>query len=226
MLVSPFRRTRWLSVLSLAAVALGFGDQPISAQGTPATQLLILRAQADSSGGTLHIEGRNFISRNDPIVTVSMADQSLPSRNRAPSTSLPPSGHHPAGNVFLKVSRGRGAVQNDAFYVTVGLTGFAGPQGEKGEKGDKGDQGEPGAAGPQGQQGLQGVPGAPGAAGPPGPTGPPRPPGPQGPPSGWPAPRRTRRARSTNRRVGVGDKHLHHSWWLELRQRRELPGRL
>jgi hypothetical protein len=170
MLLSRLKRTRWLSVLSLAAVALGVGDQPMSAQGTPATQLLILRAQADSSGGTLLIEGRNFISRNDPIVTVSMADQVLNVEESSAVhivATLPAT--IPPGTYLLKVSRGRGAVQNDAFYVTVGLTGAAGPQGEKGDKGDKGDPGEPG------------TPGATGATGPPGP------PGPQGPPGATPA---------------------------------------
>ena len=188
MLSSRFTRTRWLSAVTLALVTLGFGDQPMSAQGTPATQLLILRAQADSGGGTLLIEGRNFISRNDPIVTVSMADQFLTVEESSAVhivATLPAT--IPPGTYLLKVSRGRGTVQNDAFYVTVGLTGAAGPQGVKGDKGDKGDQGEPGPAGPQGQQGLQGVPGAPGAAGPPGPTGPAGPPGPQGPPGVTPA---------------------------------------
>ena len=152
---SRFKRTRWLSGLALAIVALGFGDRPMSAQGTPATQLLILRAQADSSGETLLIEGRNFISRNDPIVTVSMADQLLNVEESSAVhivATLPAT--IPPGTYLLKVSRGRGTVQNDAFYVTVGITGPAGPQGEKGEKGDKGD---PGATGPTGPQGPPGV---------------------------------------------------------------------
>ncbi len=187
MLSSRFRRTRWLSALTLAVIALGFGDQPMGAQGTPVTQLLILRAQADSSGGTLLIEGRNFISRNDPIVTVSMADQLLNVEESSAVhivATLPAT--IPPGTYLLKVSRGRGAVQNDAFYVTIGLTGAAGPQGEKGDKGDKGDPGAPG------------TPGAPGPTGPPGPAiawtcgtgwtcGPAGPPGPQGPPGVTPA---------------------------------------
>jgi hypothetical protein len=165
MLSSRFRRTQWVSALTVTVIALGFGDQPMSAQGTPATQLLILRAQADSSGGTLLIEGRNFISRNDPIVTVSMADQPLNVEESSAVhivATLPAT--IPPGTYLLKVSRGRGAVQNDAFYVTIGLSGAAGQQGEKGDKGDTGDPGEPG---------TPGAAGATGPAGPPGPQGPP-----------------------------------------------------
>ena len=158
MLISCFRRTRWWSALTLAVVAFCAGDQPISAQGTPATQLLILRAQADSTGGTLLIEGRNFISRNDPTVTVSIADQVLNVEESSAVhivATLPAT--IPPGTYLLKVSRGRGAVQNDAFYVTVGITGSAGPQGEKGDKGDPGATGATGPPGPPGPQGPPGV---------------------------------------------------------------------
>lgn len=177
------------------------------AQGRP--QLVVLRAEADLAAETLLIEGQNLLWNNDSAVAVTLADTPLVILSATGGqvlAQLPP-GLAP-GTYLLKVSRGTGTVQNDAFDVTVGAvgtTGPAGPQGPEGQPGEPGPQGPAGASGPQGatgaarpqgdrgaqgEPGLQGPPGAIGPAGPQGPFGPMGPVGPQGPqgPQGQPGP--------------------------------------
>jgi hypothetical protein len=166
------------------AIALGFtfaaaaGHRPLAAQGSASNQLTIIRAQADLATSALLIEGRDLITRNDPVAAVSLAHLVLDVVESSAShivATLPPS--IAPGTYLLRVSRGRGTVQSDSFYVSIGNV-VAGPQGEKGDKGDKGDPGDVGPAGPQGEPGLPGAAGAAGPQGPPGPAGPQGPPGP------------------------------------------------
>ena len=84
--------------------------QTMFAQGTPTNQLLVVRAQADQATETLLIEGSSFITRNDPVATVTLSGQPLAIfevsavhiKATLPST-VPP------GTYLLHVSRGRQA---------------------------------------------------------------------------------------------------------------------
>jgi hypothetical protein len=144
-------------------------------------QLVVHRAEADLAGETLLITGEKLLWNNDSAVVVTLAGTPLAILGATESyvlAQLPP-GLSP-GSYLLKVSRGTGTVQNDAFDLTIGAVGPAGPIGPKGETGDTGPQGLPGATGPAGPTGPAGRNGFDGAPGPAGPTGPSGPTGPKG----------------------------------------------
>jgi hypothetical protein len=175
--------SRGLGVLStvLCLMAAGAMSSVAYAQSTNRPQLVVQRAEADLAAETLLITGEKLLWNNDSAIVVTLAGTPLAVLGATDSyvlAQLPP-GLAP-GSYLLKVSRGTGTVQNDAFDLTVGVVGPAGPTGPKGEMGDTGPDGLPGATGPAGPTGPAGRNGFDGPPGPAGPTGSSGPTGPKG----------------------------------------------
>lgn len=76
------------------------------------------------------------------------------------------------GDYRLVVFTGNGAINFDAYDLTVGAVGPVGPTGPTGPEGPQGDTGEQGPIGPTGPTGSQGEKGETGSTGAMGPTGP------------------------------------------------------
>lgn len=158
-----------LAALTAAIVLLGAATGAQS--GRP--QLIVTQAVANLDAQLLVIDGRYFVWANDDPPIVTLAGMPLTILNVSDTqiqAMLPALG---AGDYLLRVSRGNGAVQNDAFALTLGAVGPQGPKGDKGDPGEKGDAGEKGEPGEQGEPGADGAPGAKGDKGDPGSPGPP-----------------------------------------------------
>jgi len=128
------------------------------AQSTSRPQLVVVRAEADLTSETLLIVGQKLLWNNDSEVVVTLSGTPLAILPGATETQvlaqLPP-GLAP-GTYLLKVSRGTGTAQNDAFDLTIGAVGPAGPTGPRGYTGDTGPPGLTGATGPAGPTGPAG----------------------------------------------------------------------
>ena len=100
-------------------------------------QLVVQKAQADVVSRTLIIEGQWLVWHDARDVRVSLAGTPLvvTSATRSQVRAQLPAGLVP-GHYLLKVWRGSGTPESDAFFLTIGASGLTGPPGPQGDKGD------------------------------------------------------------------------------------------
>ncbi|MFH1724503.1 MAG: fibrinogen-like YCDxxxxGGGW domain-containing protein [Elusimicrobiota bacterium] len=177
---------KYVKALMILGVAMALfagkaATAPRDAEQHP-VQLVITRAAADLSAGTLIIEGKNFGAAPEVLFGApGGALQDLQAALTAGGSIAAPLPTTEPGTYLLIVRSGQGATQTATMNVTIGATGPEGPRGPKGDTGPAGPQGPEGPEGPAGPEGLPGPEGPIGPEGPEGPQGPEGAPGPAGP---------------------------------------------
>jgi hypothetical protein len=144
-----------LLAVSSPVVASGAG---VDAAGASSQATIITLAMADTTRGTLHIEGSRF----GPNPTVMLGGPGgrfssqavVTATDSAIDATLTVTG---AGTYLLLVSAGPAADQLAAFDLTIGAVGPPGRAGRRGQPGPKGADGAAGPPGPPGKSGLQGA---------------------------------------------------------------------
>lgn len=140
-------------IVSVAALICLADVSSVAQSGRP--QLLVTHAVATVDAQLLVIDGQYFVWANDdqPVVTLAGATLTILNVTDTEIQVMLPAGIAP-GDYLLKVSRGSGAVQNDAFALTIGAVGPQGPPGMTGPPGPQGEKGEQGEHGDRGPRGL------------------------------------------------------------------------
>lgn len=128
--------------IGLTLLAIICAAHPALAAPNSPPQLVIVSAEADSTAGTVTIDGQAF---GDEIPIVTLNGMPLDVVTSTPSeivATLPP-GLDPA-TYLLTVSRGPARTQFGSFNLTLGAVGPQGPAGATGATGATGPQGPPG----------------------------------------------------------------------------------